>query len=143
MNRMNPFIIEEATIGQVHQWMKTGSLTCRKLAERGKLRTQLMKLFADHQLDALFYPHQNQLVCEVGGSQNERNGILGSVTGFPSICLQAGFAPPSETAPIGVPIGMEILGKPFSEATLIEISYGFEQATHHRKPPVSTPPISG
>ncbi len=115
----------------------------KRLVERGKLRTQLMKLIADYQLDALVYPHQKQLVCEVGGNQNERNGVLGSVTGFPSICLQAGFAPPSETAPIGLPIGMEILGSPFSEPTLIEIAYGFEQATHHRKPPVRTPPISG
>ena len=102
-----------------------------------------MKLIADYQLDALVYPHQKQLVCKVGGSQNERNGVLGSVTGFPSICVQAGFSSPSETAPIGVPIGMEILGRPFSEATLIEIAYGFEQAAHHRKPPLSAPALSG
>ena len=102
-----------------------------------------MKLIADYRLDALVYPHQKQLVCKVGGSQNERNGVLGSVTGFPSICVQAGFSTPSETAPIGVPIGMEILGRPFSEATLIEIAYSFEQATHYRKPPLSTPPLGG
>jgi Asp-tRNA(Asn)/Glu-tRNA(Gln) amidotransferase A subunit family amidase len=94
---------------------------------------------ADYRLDALVYPHQKQLVCKVGGSQIERNGVLGSVTGFPSICVQAGFSKPSETAPIGVPIGMEILGRPFSEATLIEIAYDFEQATRHRKPPLSAP----
>jgi len=115
----------------------------KRLVERNKLQTQVMKLIADYQLDALVYPHQKQLVCKVGGSQNERNGVLGSVTGFPSICVQAGFSSPSETAPIGVPIGMEILGRPFSEATLIEIAYGFEQATHHRKPPLSAPPLSG
>jgi Asp-tRNA(Asn)/Glu-tRNA(Gln) amidotransferase A subunit family amidase len=115
----------------------------KRLVERSKLQTQVMKLIADYQLDALVYPHQKQLVCKVGGSQNERNGVLGSVTGFPSICVQAGFSTPSETAPIGVPIGMEILGRPFSEATLIEIAYSFEQATHHRKPPLSAPPLSG
>ena len=108
----------------------------KRLVERSKLQTQVMKLMADYQLDALVYPHQKQLVCKVGGSQNERNGVLGSVTGFPSICIQAGFSTPSETVPIGVPIGMEILGRPFSEATLIEIAYGFEQATPHRKPPL-------
>jgi amidase len=113
----------------------------KRLVERSKLQTQVMKLIADYHLDALVYPHQKQLVCKVGGSQIERNGVLGSVTGFPSICVQAGFSTPSETAPIGVPIGMEILGRPFSEATLIEIAYGFEQATHHRKPPLSAPPL--
>lgn len=115
----------------------------KRLVERNQLQTRVMKLMADFQLDALVYPHQKQLVCKVGGSQNERNGVLGSVTGFPSICVQAGFSGPSETAPIGVPIGMEILGQPFSEATLIEIAYGFEQATHHRKPPLSVPPLGG
>ncbi len=110
----------------------------KRRLEGVRQRTLLMKLFADHRLDALVYPHQKQLVCEVGESQNERNGVLGSVTGFPSICIQAGFTPPSETAPLGVPVGMEILGKPFSEATLIEIAYGFERATQNRKPPLST-----
>ena len=111
----------------------------KRLVERSKLQTRVMKLMADYRLDALVYPHQKQLVCKVGGSQNERNGVLGSVTGFPSICVQAGFSAPSETAPIGVPIGMEILGRPFSEARLIEIAYDFEQATRHRKPPLSAP----
>ena len=30
---MQPFVIEEATIARVHQSMKDGTLTCRKLAE--------------------------------------------------------------------------------------------------------------
>jgi amidase len=124
--------------------LSTGTAAYNKrLVERSKLQTRVMKLMADYRLDALVYPHQKQLVCKVDGSQNERNGVLGSVTGFPSICVQAGFSTPSETAPIGVPIGMEILGRPFSEATLIEIAYCFEQATHHRKPPVNAPPLSG
>jgi amidase len=113
----------------------------KRLAERSKLQTRVLKLFADYRLDALVYPHQKQLVCKVGGSQNERNGVLGSVTGFPSICVQAGFSEPSVTAPVGIPIGMEIFGRPFSEATLVEIAYSFEQATRHRKPPLSAPPL--
>ncbi|MCB2169027.1 MAG: amidase [Deltaproteobacteria bacterium] len=113
----------------------------QRLAKRSKLQTQIMKLMADHRLDALVYPHQQQLVCRIGGSQLERNGVLGSVTGFPSFCVPAGFSAPSETAPIGVPIGMEILGRPFREITLIEIAYSFEQATQYRKQPVSVPPL--
>lgn len=113
----------------------------RRLAERSRLQTRIMKLMADQRLDAIVYPHQQQLVCKVGGSQIERNGVLCSVTGFPSICAPAGFSAPTETAPIGVPVGMEIIGRPFSEPTLIEIAYGFEQATQYRKPPLSTPPL--
>ncbi len=122
--------------------LSTGTAAYHKrLVERSRLQTQLMKLLADHQLDALIYPHQKQLVCPVGGSQIERNGVLGSVTGFPSICVQAGFSTASKTAPLGVPIGMEIFGRPFNEATLIEIAYAFEQATHHRRPPMCAPPL--
>ena len=39
-------------------------------------------------------------------------------------------------------IGMEMLGRPFTEPTLIEIAYGFEQHSHLRRPPVSTPALN-
>ena len=78
----------------------------------------------------------------MGESQVERNGVLGSATGFPAITLPGGFSRPSETAPIGVPAGLEILGRPWSEGTLISIAYAFEQRTHFRKPPQSTPALS-
>jgi len=112
-----------------------------RLVKRTSLQTQVMKIMADYELDAIVYPHQKQLVCLIGKSQDERNGVLGSVTGFPSIAVQAGFSTPTETAPIGVPIGMEILGRPWSEPALIEIAYGLEQATDNRRLPQSTPPV--
>jgi Asp-tRNA(Asn)/Glu-tRNA(Gln) amidotransferase A subunit family amidase len=37
----------------------------------------------------------------------------------------------SNTAPLGVPVGMDILGKPWSEAKLLSLAYSFEQATHN------------
>jgi Asp-tRNA(Asn)/Glu-tRNA(Gln) amidotransferase A subunit family amidase len=33
-------------------------------------------------------------------------------------------------------------GPAFSEPTLIGLAYAFEQATHHRRPPASTPPLA-
>jgi Asp-tRNA(Asn)/Glu-tRNA(Gln) amidotransferase A subunit family amidase len=36
---------------------------------------------------------------------------------------------------------MTFFGRPWSEATLIRLAYSYEQATHHRRPPVSTPPL--
>ncbi|MBE0449740.1 MAG: amidase [Clostridia bacterium] len=107
-----------------------------RLVKRTQLQNKVMKLMADYDLDALVYPHQKQLVCEVGSSQNERNGVVASVTGFPSICVPAGFSTPDDNAPIGVPIGMEIMGRPFSEGILIEIAYAYEQRANMRKVPV-------
>jgi amidase len=40
-----------------------------------------------------------------------------------------------------LPAGLQLLGRPWSEPTLIRISYAYEQATEHRRPPASTPPL--
>ena len=108
----------------------------RKRLLQDRVRDQVMGLMAELRLDAIVYPHQQQLVCKIGESQQQRNGVLCSVTGFPSVVLPAGFAP-SGTAPIGVPVGMEIIGRPFSEPVLIAIAYSFEQASRLRRPPQS------
>ena len=49
--------------------------------------------------------------------------------------LPGGFTKATETAPLGVPIGIEMLAREWEEATLIEIAYSFEQASKFRKPP--------
>lgn len=105
-----------------------------------RVQDQVMSLMAELGLDAIVYPHQQQLVCKIGESQQQRNGVLCSVTGFPSVVVPAGFAP-SKDAPIGVPVGMEIIGRPFSEPVLIAIAYSFEQASRLRRPPQSVPEL--
>ncbi|MBC7778446.1 MAG: amidase [Phycisphaerae bacterium] len=114
-----------------------------RMLRRGLLQERTIKLFADDELDAIVFPHQKRLVVPVGQSQADRNGILGALTGFPSIVVPGGFSKPDQNAPIGVPIGIEFLGKSWSEGKLIEIGYGFEQGTRHRIPPVSTPALPG
>lgn len=113
-----------------------------RLVKRAELQTQTMKLMADYKLEALVYPHQKRLVVPVGQTQLERNGVLGSVTGFPSIVVPGGFSAPTVSALIGVPIGLEFLGRPWSEPILIQIAYAFELATKLRRPPASTPSLS-
>ncbi len=34
-----------------------------------------------------------------------------------------------------LPAGLQLLGRPFSEARLIALAYAYEQGTRHRKPP--------
>ena len=106
------------------------------------LRVRLANALAKDNLVALVYPHQKRLPAMIGNmNQAERNGILASLTGFPAITLPAGFSTPTASAPIGVPVGIEFLGQPFSEPQLLKIAYSFEQATHARKLPKSTPPL--
>jgi amidase len=40
-----------------------------------------------------------------------------------------------------VPVGVTSFGRAWSEPLLFRLAYGYEQATHHRRPPVSTPPL--
>ena len=40
-----------------------------------------------------------------------------------------------EAVPAQVPVGMEFLGVPFSEPTLLRIVAGYESVARHRRPP--------
>lgn len=117
----------------------------KRLTAQATFRDRLVSVMDAHDLDALFFPHQRRLVVPAtkDPDQVERNGFMASGTGLPAITFPGGFSPVTPTAPIGVPIGIEFLGRPFSEAKLISLAYAFEQATKHRTPPVSTPSLPG
>jgi aspartyl-tRNA(Asn)/glutamyl-tRNA(Gln) amidotransferase subunit A len=64
-----------------------------------------------------------------------------NIAGIPAISIPAGFAEDHSPASSsrsgqGLPIGMQIMGKPFDEGTLLRIAFAYEQATdwHKRKP---------
>jgi Asp-tRNA(Asn)/Glu-tRNA(Gln) amidotransferase A subunit family amidase len=101
------------------------------------LTIALLNTFAANELDAIIYPEQKNLVVKLGSpSQSGRNGILAALTGTPVVTIPAGFSDATQDAPIGVPIGMEILGRPFDEEKLLGIGYQIEQLTKTRKSPV-------
>ncbi len=33
-----------------------------------------------------------------------------------------------------LPVGFQILGRPYAEGLLFKFAYGYEQGTHHRRP---------
>lgn len=93
--------------------------------------------FKQDKLDALIYPEQKNLVVKIGSpSQSGRNGILAAVTGSPVVTVPIGFSPASKDAPIGVPIGMEILGLPWTESLLLQIARLIDEQLHTRRMPV-------
>ncbi len=69
--------------------------------------------------------------------------------GFPSVTVPGGFImadtnPPTNDPPINgkFPQTVTFSGPAFSEPRLIGLAYAFEQATHYRVPPSSTPPLA-
>jgi amidase len=113
----------------------------QQLRRRTELRQAVMTVIAAHRLDAILYPHQRRLVVPIGDEQVERNGVLSNSTGFPALTFPGGFSPPTSTAPLGVPVGIELLGPEWSEPTLLRLAYAYEQGARQRKPPLSTPPL--
>ncbi len=113
----------------------------RMLARREALRQAVMTVMAANRLDAILYPHQKRLVVPIGEDQADRNGVLSNSTGFPALTFAGGFSPPTASAPIGVPVGLELLGPEWSEPVLFKLAFAFEQAAKVRKPPTSTPPL--
>lgn len=110
-----------------------------RLAAHDRLRVRVLELMAEHALDVLAYPLQKCLVVPVGaGGQAERNGILAALTGFPALNMPMGFSKPDDNAPLGVPMGMDLLARPFDEPLLLGLGYAFEQRTRIRKPPLHT-----
>ena len=106
------------------------------------LKIEVANLMAQNRLDALVYPYQKRLVVPIGATfQADRNGILAALTGYPAIVVPAGFSAPTASAPIGVPVGLEFLARPWEEPKLLTLAYGAELTIHARKSPRSTPAI--
>ncbi|MGK5741484.1 amidase [Micromonospora sp. URMC 103] len=107
----------------------------QQLANRTKLQHALRDLLGSLDLDALLYPTVSQQATTLPQAQPGSTCPLAANTGFPALTVPAGFTPD------GLPIGAELLGLPFTEPALLAMAYDYEQATHHRRPPASTPPL--
>ena len=117
------------------------------LQARERLRRHVLTAMADHELDALAYAtfdHPPALIAP-DVLRNPRtadayalgnNRYLSPVIGFPALTVPAGL-----TAN-GLPVGLELLGRPFSEAALLRMGFAYEQATDRREPPPTTPALA-
>ncbi|MBP7213151.1 MAG: amidase [Anaerolineaceae bacterium] len=93
-----------------------------RMKKREALQNQLKAIFERENLDAIIFPHQQQLVCKAGESQKQRNGALAAISGFPSILIPEISEETSAEAPLGVPVGFELFGLPNSENKLLAIA---------------------
>ena len=80
---------------------------------------------ADDRLDALAYPTIRRKANVAGQPQAGTNCHLSANSGLPAIVVPGGFTPD------GLPVGVELLGRAWSESLLIKLAYAYEQATRH------------
>lgn len=106
-----------------------------RLAARAALGQAILNVMDDNRLDAIVYPTARRIAPQVGGNQIGSNAGLSAQTGFPAITVPAGLTPS------GFPVGVEMLGRPFAEPTLLGLAFAYEQVTNRRRPPSTTPPL--
>lgn len=109
------------------------------------IRNALVGLMDRYQLDALVFPYKTSPPAKIVSADTPRSpaeGGAGSAnvsarTGLPALVLPMGLTSD------GLPIGMELLARPFAEPTLIALGYSYEQSSPPRVPPPHTPPLPG
>lgn len=109
-----------------------------RLKNRATVRALIIDLLDRHQLDALVYPFKSLAAPPLGTpDRGPRDNPVSSVSGLPAIVVPAGVNGD------GLPISIEFLGRPFSEARLIAIAHAYEQQSRARVAPESTPALPG
>lgn len=108
-------------------------------ARREQLRGQMLQTMARLKLDAFVYPtwsNPPRLIGDLNTPGGDNSQIFSPTTGFPAINVPMGHSRGGL-----LPVGMTILGRPWADVQLIRYAYAYEQATRHRRPPASTPPL--
>ena len=109
----------------------------RARIKRGALRTALETVLDEHRLVALIYPTLRRKPARIGEAQGGPNCQVSAHSGLPALGVPAGFSDD------GLPVGMDLLGGPFTEQALLSLGYAIEQTLDLRRPPFSTPALVG
>ena len=86
-------------------------------------------------ITAFVYPTLRRKPALIGQPQGGSNCQLSATTGYPALSMPAGFTTD------GLPIGMELLGQPWSEPTLLKVAYAYERLVAPRRAPKTTPSL--
>jgi amidase len=109
-----------------------------RVRNKEMVKQVVVGLLDKYQLDAIVYPYSTLPPPRWDASENGAGGnSLASNSGLPSILMPTGYTGE------GLPIALEIVGKPFDDEKLLQIAYGYEQTSKRRKAPPTTPALPG
>jgi Asp-tRNA(Asn)/Glu-tRNA(Gln) amidotransferase A subunit family amidase len=104
------------------------------LAKRAPLRDAVVSAMDSRRVDVLVYPTIRTVAALVGEPQRGSNCQLSASTGMPALSIPAGWSG-------DLPVGIELMGRPFDDARLVAFGHALEQAENQRRPPHTTPPL--
>ncbi len=107
----------------------------RAMAKRAAARDAVLATMNELSLDAIAYPTIRRRAARVGDPQRGSNCQLSATTGLPALSVPAGFTG------VGLPTGLELLGRPLEDARLLALGFAFEQTVGPRQAPGRTPPL--
>jgi Asp-tRNA(Asn)/Glu-tRNA(Gln) amidotransferase A subunit family amidase len=123
------------------QPLETAPGCVQRDAFRAWLRTAVLRVMDDNKLDALVYPtwsNPPRLIGDLNTPHGDNNQLFSPSTGFPAITVPMGYLRGGV-----LPAGVQFFGRAWSEPVLIKLAYAYEQATKHRRPPPTVPPLGG
>lgn len=98
-------------------------------------------LLYKHQLDAFVYPTNPvpaaRLDIDYDVPRPATPTSIANITGFPDVIVPAGVTSTK------LPVTLSFMGQSYSEPRLLALAYAFEQATHARVNPSTTPALAG
>jgi Asp-tRNA(Asn)/Glu-tRNA(Gln) amidotransferase A subunit family amidase len=106
-----------------------------RLDRQAELRRLLIETMDVHELDALVYPTLRVKPVFLGEPQYGSLCRISAHSGLPAISVPAGFTPD------GLPVGVELLARPFEDGRLVALGYAWEQLAKPRRAPQRTPSI--
>lgn len=104
------------------------------LDRRERLRRAVLEAMDARPVDVLVYPTIRTVPAIVGEPQRGSNCQLSASTGLPALSAPAGWS-------AGLPVGIELLGRPFDDARLVAYAYALEREESQRRAPRATPPL--
>jgi amidase len=109
------------------------------------IRDAVLSTFTKDQLDAIVYATRGEIPKLISESSpndtTTRTG--GSLTSIANMTQLPDVIVPAGVTKANLPVAISFLGTAFSEPRLLAYAYAYEQATHQRVSPKTTPALAG